>query len=174
MEFKKFLTVFAVFDKETQKRMEFYQSKILSLGYTWTQTNNIPFHISLGSFPTSKKAELKQRIADVCSKNFEFEIDLTKICDFDGKVLFIEPELNKNLLDLHNLFEGNFADGFPWHAHSTVVIGEKEAVCEAKKLLGQIFEPFKARVTGIQLGEFFPAKMILTKQLRKVKLVGQN
>ncbi|MDE6586343.1 MAG: 2'-5' RNA ligase family protein [Clostridia bacterium] len=165
MKQDKFLTVFAVFDDATQLILKSFQDRVLSLGYPGTQTMGIPFHISLGSFKVEDERELKTRIKEVCSQNYEFEINLNKVSHFNNRVLFIEPEENIKLRYLHDLFDNNFADGFPWHAHATVFCDNEEQVTEAKECLNKIFKPLKARITGIQMGEFFPTRMIIEEKL---------
>ncbi|MDE6201186.1 MAG: 2'-5' RNA ligase family protein [Clostridiales bacterium] len=167
MKQDKFLTVFAVFDDATQRALKAFQDKVLSLGYKGTQTMGIPFHISLGSFKVEDERELKARIKEVCSQYGEFEINLNKVNHFNNRVLFIEPEENVKLRCLHNLFDNNFADGFPWHAHATIFCGDEEQVINAKQCLNEIFKPLKAKITGIQMGEFFPTRMIIEEKLCK-------
>ncbi|MDE6441145.1 MAG: 2'-5' RNA ligase [Clostridia bacterium] len=165
MKQDKFLTVFAVFDDATQQKLKTFQDKALSLGYPGTQTMGIPFHISLGSFKVEDELELKERIKEVCSQNHGFEINLNKVNHFNNRVLFIEPEENIKLSCLHDLFDCNFADGFPWHAHATIFCGSEEQVIKAKECLKFIFKPLKAKITGIQMGEFFPTRMIIEENL---------
>lgn len=165
MNSDKFLTVFAVFDDETQRKLKKIQDDLLSLGEKGTQTMDIPFHISLGSFPLEDKELLKARIKKVCSENSEFYITLNKINHFDNKVLFIEPKKSKELKKLHNIFDMNYADGLPYHAHTTLFCANKEQVIKAKKYLSKIFKPITAKITGIQMGEFFPTKMIVEEKL---------
>lgn len=167
MKQDKFLTVFAVFDDETQRILKTFQDKVLSLGYSGTQTMGIPFHISLGSFKVEDEHELTARIKKVCLQKYEFEINLNKVSHFNNRVLFIEPEENIDLRCLHNLFDSNFADGFPWHAHATIFCGSEEQVIEAKECLKNIFKPVKALITGIQMGEFFPTRMLIEKSFCK-------
>ena len=164
---EKFLTVFAVFDNETQKKLKKLQDEILALGYVGTQTMDIPFHISLGSFPVMDEEELKLRIKKICSNKKAFEIDLVEVNHFNDKVLFIEPKLNKNLKDLHNLFDCNFPNGFPWHAHATMFCGNEQEVIKANELLKKLFKPLKAKIVSIQMGEFFPTRMLIEEQLQK-------
>ena len=38
-----------------------------------------------------------------------------------------EPTVNEELIKLHGLFDNNYADGFSWHAHSTLFIDDKKA-----------------------------------------------
>lgn len=167
MKKEKFLTVFAAFDEKTQEILRGIQSQVLALGHSWTQTMDIPFHISLGSFPVEDKEKLKLKIAQVCKENTLFDVELKRINHFGDKVLFVEPTVNKNLFDLHKMFDNNYADGFDWHAHATIVSGKQEDVVKAKTLLNKIFKPMKAQITGIQMGEFFPTKMIVAKELCK-------
>lgn len=156
----KFLTVFAVFDEATQKKLKSFQDSVLGLGCPGTQTMDIPFHISLGSFKVEDERELKARIKSACSHQRAFEIRLQKVGHFSNRVLFIEPEENAPLRRLHDLFDGNFADGFPWHAHATIFCGEEAQVIKAKSRLDDIFVPIQGKITGIQMGEFFPTRMI--------------
>lgn len=167
MKQDKFLTVFAVFDSMTQHKLKTLQDEVISLGYLGTQTMDIPFHISLGSFKVEYEQELKAKIKEVCSQKCEFEINLNKVNHFENRVLFIEPEVNLMLNELHSLFDGNFADGFPWHAHTTIFCGIEEQVIKAQERLNNIFKPVRAKITGIQMGEFFPTKMIISEELCK-------
>lgn len=167
MKQDKFLTVFAVFDNVTQQKLKTFQDRVLNIGYPGTQTMDIPFHISLGSFKVEDERELKARIKEVCSQQYEFEINLNKVNHFNNRVLFIEPEENMKLCYLHDLFDGNFADGFPWHAHATIFCGNEEQVIRAKECLNDIFKPVKAKITGIQMGEFFPTRMIIEEKFGK-------
>ena len=167
MKQDKFLTVFAVFDDATQRKLKALQDRVLSLGYSGTQTMDIPFHISLGSFKVENEQELKARIKEVCSQKREFEINLNIVNHFNNKVLFIEPKENAELRCLHDLFDNNVADGFPWHAHATIFCGSEEQVIKAKECLYGVFKPIKAKITAIQMGEFFPTRMIIAEKLCK-------
>lgn len=167
MKKDKFLTVFAVFDDDTQQILKKYQDSILDLGYTGTQTMDIPFHISLGSYPISCEKELIERIKSVCESNSQFDIKLDKVNHFNNKVLFLQPEENVFLRKLHELFDNNYADGFPWHAHATIFCGNESDVQQAKEILTKNFQPLKTNIVSIQMGEFFPTRMIVSKDLCK-------
>ena len=167
MKKDKFLTVFAVFDDITQRKLKTLQDEVISLGCLGTQTMGIPFHISLGSFEVEREQELIAKIKEVCSQKGEFAISLNKVNHFGNKVLFIEPEDSIKLRELHDLFDGNFADGLPWHAHTTIFCDREERVIEAKECLNNIFQPINAKITGIQMGEFFPTRMIIAEKLCK-------
>lgn len=167
MKKEKFLTVFAVFDNETQDKLKYLQDEILKLGFKGTQTMGIPFHITLGSFPLEYESQLIDRIKDVCIKNIQFDIMLDKINNFGNAVLFAEPIINESLINLHNLFDNNYADGLPYHPHATIFCGTEEEFTSAKELLSKIFQPIHAKIVRIQMGEFFPTRMIIEEELCK-------
>ena len=165
MKKDKFLTVFAVFDEKTQTVLQSWQNAIFDAGLVGTQTMGIPFHISLGSFPTGMEEELISRIRAVCESSFEFSINLARINDFGNKVLFLEPEENGDLMRLHELFDNNYANGFPFHAHATIFCGDTQDVEKAKNILEEYFSPIETKIVGIQMGEFFPTRMICCERL---------
>ena len=165
----KFLTVFAVFDNQTQLKLKALQEIIIENAKSkGTQSRDIPFHITLGSFPTSQEKELTERIERVCSLTKCFDIDLTHVNFFGSRVVFIEPSVNESLIKLHNEFDNNYANGFDWHAHATLFIDERqEVVDKIKPIAIQCFKPMKSRIVGVQMGEFFPTRMITEKDLLK-------
>lgn len=161
MDRPKFLTVFAVFDDDTQKILQEYQNEILKLGRPGTQTMDIPFHITLGSFPTEMEQELIEKINVICEKLFQFELKLLYVNHFNDKVLFIQPEFNDILGELRLEFEGDFPYKHPYHPHTTIFIDDD--VSKERELLTTLFKPFTAKIVSIQMGEFFPTRMIISK-----------
>ncbi|MDE7216381.1 MAG: 2'-5' RNA ligase family protein [Clostridia bacterium] len=157
----KFLTVYAVFDESTQKKLKSLQDKLFEMGYKGKQVMDIPFHVSLGSFPIEDKQILTDRIAKVCSETSGFSIKLKGVNHFRNKVLFVDKEENEQLNRLHKLFDNNYADGFSWRPHVTILIDRARAVRSARKYISQIFKPTEAKVIGIEMGEFFPAEKIV-------------
>ena len=162
----KFLTVFAIFDEDTQKLLQEHQNAIFDLGLKGTQTMGIPFHLTLGSFPVELENELKARIKEVCAKYSSFYIPLARVNHFNNVVLFAEPEVNEELMTLHNLFDNNYANGFPYHPHATIFCGSPEEVELAKTEFTKRFIPINAKIVGIEMGEFFPTRMIISEPLQ--------
>ncbi|MBD5390627.1 2'-5' RNA ligase family protein [bacterium] len=159
MKKEKFLTVYAVLDDATQEVLSALQKQILMEFPNGTQTMDIPFHISLGSFPVKDKNELICRIANVLDKVSAFDITIDGMGHFNYTVVFAEPMINQDLIQLHELFVGNYADGFDWHPHITLYCGEQE---EGEYILKNYTVPkIQAKIVGIQLGEFFPTNMIM-------------
>lgn len=165
MKQEKFLTVYAVLDEVTQSELTQLQNRILKKYPQGTQTMGIPFHISLGSFPVSAQEDLIQRINDCIKEVYSFSIKLQSLGHFNHSVIFVEPETNEALFELHKRFEGNFADGFSWYPHVTLYCGKEE---DGKGILNEFFfEKKTAQIVGLELGEFFPTKIIMNGTLAR-------
>lgn len=168
MQNKKFLTVYAVFDKQTQALLSNWQDKITDKGLIGIYSDEIPsftFHISLGSFAVNCEEALKNRLRDVCYRFTPFEVELNSIQTFGNRVLYLEPEKSQDIIRLHDLFDDNYADGLPYVPHVTMFIGNDEDMPEAKRILHSCFRPIRATVTEIHLCEFFPMKFIASYRL---------
>lgn len=168
MASEKFLTVYAVFDDDTQHILYQLQRLILKNNSSkGIQTMDIPFHISLGSFPTSEELMLKNRLCDICASTKSFNIQLNGINHFDNRVVFAEPETNTELIKLHEQFDNNYANGFPWHAHATLFMDNcEDNVNKALMIAAENFTPIQAKIVGLQLGEFFPTRIIESKKFK--------
>lgn len=162
MKKDKFLTVYAVLDDSTQKVLSNLQKKIIQEFPYGTQTMDIPFHISLGSFPLQDKNKLICKLANLLEEAESFDLEITEMNHFDYKVIYAVPSINKELLHLHELFSGNYADGFPWIPHITLYCGTQE---EGKQILKNYkVSKIHAKIVGLHLGEFFPTKLLMKCQ----------
>ena len=119
MKKEKFLTIYAVFDEETQRKLNKIQQEIEAKYPAGSQTRGIPFHISLGSFPVEEKAALIGRIGKWIEELKPFSIELEGLGHFDNQLLYVKPNLNAELEALHQIFEGNYSDGYPCVPHVT-------------------------------------------------------
>lgn len=165
MKQKKFLTVYAVLDEKTQNLLTSWQKQIVGK-YVGTQTMDIPFHISIGSFPIESRDVLTQNIEKVCGEIVPFEVFFDGVNTFGNDVLFLQPQDNPQIDALRSVFDGNFADGFEFHPHTTIFCGAESDVIKAKSILESNFCKFSGFVTEIHLGEFFPTKILLQRKLK--------
>ena len=92
-----------------------------------------------------------------------WEIKFLGMNHFGNKVRFLEPEVSDELMKLHLPFDSDYANGYPgWMPHATVYIHEEPKEIELPEVLAKQIETVKtAKVVGIELGEFFPAKFIV-------------
>lgn len=159
MKQSKFLTVMACFDDKSQRQLLSLQSKLTNSGLN-VNTSDVPFHVSLGSYPTDKLESVLQTMESVSKSFTPFKLTLANYSHFNNRVLFLQPSPCEKLSALHNHFDCNFADGYPWSAHVTLLIGDETAVANARDLLGELDKPIEVTVTNLLIGEFFPTKLI--------------
>lgn len=169
MKQSKFLTVMACLDEQSQIILHKMQNKITEKGLVGTHTQDVPFHISLGSFPVTEADRLKTEMKRVADAFGQFTVELHCLNDFNNRVLFLQPAVNENIDKLHNAFDGNFSDGFPFHAHVTLFCGDERSVIEARRVVGELSQPLTVTVTSLLLGEFFPTKLTAEYRLSNSK-----
>ena len=165
MSDNKFLTVMAVFDDKTQKLLGRIQQSIIDKAGEGTQTMGIPFHITLGSYPTVEESAVVDKIKAVAAKASAFPIKLGGFNSFGDSVLYLEPEIPDELKELRAQFECDFANGFEWVPHATLFCGDEVAVKKAKQIVAGIDGEIDASIVAIELGEFFPPRKIVREQL---------
>lgn len=160
MKRNKFITVMARLDDESQQILADMQAKLTSGGLVGTHTTDVPFHVSLGSFPT-RDAESLLALSERLSADFKrFSFELVCFSDFGNRVLFLQPSDCPEIKTLHGFFDGNFADGLPFHPHVTLFCGDEQAVIKAKSILGKLPRPLRVEVDGLLVGEFFPTRLL--------------
>lgn len=169
MKKDKFITVMAVLDDQTQEIMENMAQDFLQQYGPDVKTKDIPYHISLGSYAPEEAEEIAKRIQRVAKETNPFEIKILGLNHFGNKIRFLEPEISEDLMNLHLHFDSDYANGYPgWMPHATVYIHEEPREIEVSKELAEKVECLKtAKVVGIELGEFFPAKFIMREMFEK-------
>ncbi len=156
----------AVYDEDTQKMLSELQGRIISEVSSGTQTMGIPFHITLGSYPTNMEKAVVEMVREAASSTESFSIQLLGYGDFENRVLYAEPSIPSELVTLRKRFECDYAEDHPWVPHTTLFCGDLESVNGAKALLPMIDEPISAQIVGLELGEFFPTRMLMKEDFK--------
>ena len=167
MSKKKFLTVMAVFDAETQRKLYDIQKYLIDNISQGTQTMGIPFHISLGSYPTDELTNVISEIEMVSKSVSCFDIKLMSYGNFAKKVFFLKPEIPEELLILRKRFESDYANGYEWEPHATLFCGNEDDVTKAMSIAPELDFPILAKIVGIELGEFFPPNKKFSTDFKK-------
>jgi len=158
---EKFLYLLATFDEKTTKLIKEIENIITKTGIVGNQTPNLPPHITLGSFNINQEDEILQLLQCISTKTNSFDLDFNHIGLFGLKVMFLAPDVNYQLLDLHKKFEQHcIRSSRGWTPHATLLIDEAENIQKALPLIAENFRPIKARVESISLYEFFPTRFI--------------
>ena len=170
MEDKK-LYILAGYDDATEAYLSGIQNKLYEQGFVGTHTKDLPAHITLDSFPCDQEEIVKALLRSVSEQISAFDISFSHVGVFSGgNVLFIAPDVNRQLLDLKE----SFGDSFDWAAHTTMLIDEPEVIARAVPAVLNEFKPFVGKVTSLHLYEFFPARYVTTVYLKEENAVPGN
>jgi 2'-5' RNA ligase len=161
----RFLCVMALYDKETELKLKEIQKVLRDNGFMGKQTPNLPSHITLGSFDLSQEELLKEKLKAASQQFHSFDIKLNNIGLFGLDVLFIAPSVNHELLNLQQHFNGDYADGFDWTAHTTMLIDDSQTIKKALPYVANNFRSFTGKIEAIRLYEFWPTRFVMEEKL---------
>lgn len=163
MKKDKFITVMAILDDDTQELMRNIQCDFEQLYGADTKTKGIPFHITLGSYAVEETDKIVSRITSVAKQTESFAVKFIGLKHFGNLVRYIEPEISADLINLHEHFDSDYANGYNgWMPHVTVYRHSEPKEIELTKQIGDKLEKLtNSTIIGIELGEFFPPKQII-------------
>lgn len=162
----KFLCIMAGYDDDTENYLADIQKKLYAVGLTGQHTKHIPQHITLQTYPTDQEAEVVGMLREIAAETKPFDVCFSHVGIFTGgKVLFIAPDKDSDLIALKE----KFSPSFDWTPHTTMLIDEPENIQQALPLVVKEFASFWGKVTCLHLYEFWPTRHILT-----VCLEGKN
>lgn len=163
MKKEKFITVMAIFDRETQKKFQELNALMKQRFGEDGKTQGIPYHISLGSYAVEDTEEIMERIKQVVGETKGFSVIFDGLQHFGNVVRFLKPQMSEELMNLHLHFDNDYANGYQeWAAHATMFIHKEPTELELTEAMQEKLEGLKkARIVGIELGEFFPARFIV-------------
>ena len=167
----KALYVLAGYDDRTEKTLAGMQEKLYKLGFSGVQTKNIPMHFTLGSYHTDQEEALKERLRRIADTREAFKVSFNHVGLFrlpENDVLFIKPEAGRDMLDLKDSFNDDL-DTFNWSAHTTLLIDRADVIREALPAVLDEFSPFEGKASFLHLYEFWPARHILSVQLKTLE-----
>lgn len=160
---EKYLCVLAEYDKKTEETLKRIQEILAENNIIGKQTPNIPYHITLGTFPLSYEQSLIDKIDSISKDYQKFTINLLNFGLFGLDVLFLQPNMNIELLELQKKFSVNNS---PWVAHTTLLIDNSENILKALPIVVKEFKGIKTEICKISLYEFSPTKFISRKSLK--------
>jgi len=154
---EKFLCVLVEYDRETERRVEDIRQRLCAAGFIGRQTQGIPHHITLGTFPIAEKESIGELVKEAAAQVRPFSVAFTHLGVFGGgNVLFLAPDSNRELLACRE----RFGASENWTPHTTLLIDEPSQICWAMPLALEAFEEFQGRVEGLSFYEFFPTELI--------------
>jgi len=155
------LYLLAELDETSQLEIKEIDKIIIENGFIGKQTKDIPYHITLCSFPIEMENFLKDLLENLSKKSKKININFTSLGLFGLKVLFMNPNMNIELIEMYNyLKENSFEKDYDLSAHTTLIIDEPENII---KILPKIVDKYKGlngEIKYISLYEFFPIRFI--------------
>ena len=165
---EQFLTLMADFDNETQARLAGWYRALREAGFTGVQTPDVPYHISLATFPTDREKKAAEIMRKAAAEFAPVPVHISHIGMFaGGKVLFAGPEKDAGLAALREACKPETPETWPWTPHVSLLIDEPETVQEAIPVLVREFTPFVGTVTRLHLCAFWP-----TREIAAIALTG--
>jgi 2'-5' RNA ligase len=155
------LYLLAELDDDSQMEIKKIGKIIIENGFIGKQTKDIPYHITLCSFSIEMENFLNDLMEKLCKKIKKINIKFSSLGLFGLNVLFMNPNMNNELIEIYNYIkENSFEKDYDLAAHLTLIIDEPENII---KILPKIVENYKGvngKIKYISLYEFFPMRFI--------------
>lgn len=162
------LYLLAELDRDSQEKIKELEKTVGGNGLAGKQTKGIPYHITLSAFLPEKENFLKDLLDDINKRYSEINVTFSGIGLFGLDVLFINPNMNRKLIELYDAVKGqgvNKDDDLA--AHVTLLIDEPENILKALPGIAEKFHGMEGKITCVSLYEFFPARLIKRAELKK-------
>ena len=162
-----FLCLMADLDEGVQKNMTAWYEELQKAGLTGTPTSNLPYHISLATYPLEMENEVLANVKKVASEFSQVEMHLSHIGMFaGGQVLFAAPERNPELDKLQEACQMGVPQQYPFTPHTTILIDDPEVVHAALPTFVKCFRPMTGKITRLHLCAFWPTREIAALELK--------
>ena len=167
---EQFLTLMADYCEEDQARILQWYNALQQAGFTGQQTEGLPMHISLATFPLDREDEAIALTERVAAQFAPVEADIRHVGIFPGgRVLFAAPDMSDALVALQQACGAGDVGGYAWTPHTTMLIDEPERIGQAVPVLMKHFMPIRARIDRLHLCAFWPTREILRVELTGTK-----
>ncbi len=154
---EKQIYVLAELDRGTQVNCKALYDRLAAAGFSGRQTRGIPYHITLGCFPSEEEKQVLEASAATAEKTKAFSLTFSHIGVFGGgNVLFLAPDCNRKLLECKE----RFGSSENWTPHATLYLEDAPQVCRALPLVLERFSQFQGSVESLLVYELFPTRFL--------------
>jgi len=160
------LYLLAELDDASQLEIKEIEKIIIENGFIGEQTKDIPYHITLCSFPTEMENHLKNLLENLNGRYKKIYIKYSSLGLFGLNVLFMNPDMNMELIEIYNeLKENSFEKDYDLSAHTTLIIDEPENIMKILPKIAEKYKGINGIIKYVSLYEFFPARFIKRVEL---------
>ncbi|MBO4927687.1 MAG: 2'-5' RNA ligase family protein [Clostridiales bacterium] len=162
-----FICLMADLDEGVQKNMSSWYEALQKEGFTGKQTPNLPYHISLATYPLEMEDKVVENIKKAAAEFSQVQVHLSHMGMFaGGSVLFAAPERNPELDKLQEACQMGVPQPYPFTPHTTILIDEPEVVQAAIPTFVKCFKPMVGKVVRLHLCAFWPTREIASLELK--------
>jgi len=155
------LYLLAELDNLSQEKIGKFEKIITENGFIGKQTKNIPYHITLCSFPTENEDYVISLLDTINEKINQIDLVINGFGLFGLNVLFLNLSMNLKLIELyHSVNKNSLNTDNDFAAHVTLLMDEPENIFKVLPEINKEFKAFSGKITNISLFEFFPKKFI--------------
>jgi 2'-5' RNA ligase len=148
-------------DDESQIEIKKIEKIIIENGLIGKQTKDIPYHITLCSFSVDMENYLNNLMEKLCKIFKKININFSSLGLFGLNVLFMNPNLNIELIEIYNYVkEKSFEKDRDLAAHLTLIIDEPENIIKILPKIAENYKGLNGKIKYISLYEFFPMRFI--------------
>ena len=165
---EKNLYLLAELDENTQILIKNYEKVIVENGFIGKQTNDIPYHITLGCYSLEHEIYLRDLLDNIGKNSKQINIAYSGFGLFKLDVLYLNPAISIGLMDLYNLVKEKCCyKDHDFSAHTTLFMDEPENILKILPKFVEIFEKIQGKIKYISLYEFFPKRLIQRIELKE-------
>ena len=155
------LYLLAELDADSQLKIKKIEKMMIENGFIGKQTKNIPYHITLCSFPIEMENYLKDLLEKLGKIFKKINIKFSSLGLFGLNVLFMNPDMNMELIKMYNYVkENSFEKNYDLSAHTTLIIDEPENIIRILPKITKKYKGLNGEIKYISLYEFFPMRFI--------------
>ena len=153
-------------DDNLQTEFKVFEKIITGNGLTGDQTKDIPYHITLSSY-SAENEKYTADLLDKIKKEFsQVKISFSSLGLFGLNVLFFNPDMNRELIDIYNFTkEKSLNREEDLAAHATLLIDKPDNIIKILPEISGKFKKLEGKIRFISLYEFFPKRFIKRVEL---------
>lgn len=164
---EEFLCLMAEYCEEDQEKIDRWYNALQAAGFQGQQTPGLKHHLSIATFPLEQEEAAKALVHRLAARLASRKAAIRHVGVMPGgRVLFAAPDMTEELVQLQKATGCEQVGGHLWLPHTTMLMDEPEVIGRALPVLMQHFTPLLATIDRLELCAFWPARHILTLELK--------
>jgi 2'-5' RNA ligase len=157
-------------DDNAQLKIKEFEKILMENNLTGKQTKDVPYHITLCYYSLDRENYLKSLMEKIEKEKIfnKIKIIFESFGLFGLNVLFLNPSMNKKLIELYDYVKINsFNENDDLAAHTTLLIDEPENILKILPKIVKDYKPIDGKIKKISLYDIFHKKFIKRIELNE-------